>query len=128
MPGRGPTLAVLVVDDDARIRRGLREMIEFAPDVTVVGEASSASTALQLDLALRPDVVVLDLLLPHAEDGLRVLSELRSRGTPVVAISGLGFLRTQALELGASSFMEKGSQLIGQLVQTIAGAVTGTTP
>jgi len=69
VPGqRGPILAVLVADDDARIRLGLREILEYSADATVVGEASSAMSVLQLDLALRPDVVVLDLLLPHAED------------------------------------------------------------
>lgn len=46
-----------------RGRRGLREILEYSADATVVGEASSAMSVLQLDLALRPDVVVLDLLL-----------------------------------------------------------------
>lgn len=62
---RDPRLAVLVADDDARVRQGLREMIQFLSDAVVVGEASSARSALQLDLALRPDVVILDLLLPR---------------------------------------------------------------
>lgn len=119
-----PTHAVLVADDDARIRRGLREVIEFSAEATVIGEASSAMSVLQLDRALCPDVVVLDLLLPQAEDGLGVLRELTARGRPVIAISVLGFLRPQALEAGASSFLEKGSQLIELLVQAVCSAVT----
>lgn len=123
---RGPRLAVLVADDDARVRQGLREMIQFSSDAVVVGEASSARSALQLDLALRPDVVILDLLLPGAEDGLGVLRELSARGRPVVAISVWGFLGPQALASGAASFLEKGSPLIDQLVQAIRTAVTDT--
>ena len=123
---RGPRLAVLVADDDARVRHGLREMIQFSSDAVVVGEASSARSALQLDLALRPDVVILDLLLPGAEDGLGVLRELSARGRPVVAISVWGFLGPQALASGAASFLEKGSPLINQLVHAIHTAVTDT--
>ena len=120
-------LAVLVADDDARVRSGLRDMIQLSPDAAVVGEASSARSALQLDRALTPDVVVLDLLLPRVEDGLGVLRELSARGRPVVAISVLGFLRAQALTSGASTFLEKGSPVIENLMQAIRGAA-GTTP
>ena len=115
-------LAVLIADDDARVRRGLRDVIELTADAAVVGEASSARSALQLDLTLNPDVVVLDLLLPRVEDGLGVLRELTARGRPVVTISVLGFLRAQALASGAFTFLEKGSPVIEQLMQAIRGA------
>ena len=128
LPATGGTdLAVLIVDDDARVRSGLRDMIQLSPDAAVLGEAPSARRALELDLALSPDVVVLDLLLPRAEDGLSVLRELRARGTPVVAISVLGFLRAQALTSGAFAFLEKGSPVIEKLMQAIRGAA-GTSP
>lgn len=118
----GTGLAVLIVDDDARVRLGLRDMIQLSPDAAVVGEASSARSALELDLALHPDVVVLDLLLPRVEDGVGVLRELSARGTPVVAISVLGFLRAHALASGAFTFLEKGSPVIEQLMQAIRNA------
>ena len=126
-PATGGELAVLIVDDDVRVRSGLRDMIGLFPDAVVLGEASSAHSALELDLALSPDVVVLDLLLPRAEDGLGVLRELHARGTPVVAISVWGFLRAQALASGAFTFLEKGSRLIEQLMHAIRGAA-GTRP
>jgi hypothetical protein len=72
-PRKAPRLRVLVVDDDVRVRRGLRGLIECAPDLMVVGEAGSACGARRLDLELDPDVVVLDLLLPQASDGMDVL-------------------------------------------------------
>ena len=110
-----------------RVRRALREVIGLSSDAAVVGEAPSARSALQLDLALNPDVVVLDLLLPRVEDGLGVLRELTARGRPVVAISVLGFLRAQALTSGAFAFLEKGSPVIEQLMQVVRGAA-GTIP
>ena len=123
-----PGHAVLVADDDARVRSGLREIIEYSAGAIVVGEAASARSALLLDLARRPDVVVLDLLLPRAEDGLGVLRELSARGRPVVAISVWGFLRTEALASGASAFLEKDSQMVDQLVPAICTAAADTTP
>ena len=65
-PRKASKLRVLIVDDDVRVRRALRSLLECAPDLTVVGEAGSARSAKRLDLELLPDVVVLDLLLPQA--------------------------------------------------------------
>ena len=87
-PGKAPTLRVLIVGDDIRVRRALRGLIECAPDLTVDGEAGCTQSARRLDLELSPDVVVLDLLLRQAMDGMGFLLELRRHGRPVVAISG----------------------------------------
>jgi chemotaxis response regulator CheB len=91
-PRKARKLRVLIVDDDARVRRALRCLIDCSPDLTVVGEAGSTRSATRLDLELRPDVVVLDLLLPQAPEGMEVLRELRGRDRPVVAISRMGEL------------------------------------
>jgi chemotaxis response regulator CheB len=104
-PRKAPKLRVLVVDDDSRVRRALRSLIECSGDLTVVGEAGSTRSARRLDLELLPDVVVLDLLLPQAPEGMQVLLELRGRGRPVVAISGMGELAPQAMVAGAHAFL-----------------------
>lgn len=117
-----PKLRVLIVDDDARVRRALRSLIECAPDLTVVGEAGSTRSAQRLDLEVRPDVVVLDLLLPQASDGLRVLRELRRRDRPVVAISGMGELGPEAVATGAHAFLEKHSRDVDDLLDMIRSA------
>ena len=119
---RAPGLRVLVVDDDARVRRALRSLIECAPDLTVVGEAGSTRSARRLDLELAPDVVVLDLLLPRASDGLDVLGELRRRNRPVVAISGMGELEPKAMRAGAHGFLDKHGREVDDLLDMIRAA------
>jgi DNA-binding NarL/FixJ family response regulator len=115
-------LRVLIVDDDARVRRALRSLIECSQDLTVVGEAGSARSATRLDLELRPDVVVLDLLLPQAHDGMRVLRELRGRDRPVVVISRMGELGPQAMVAGAHAFLEKDGRDVDDLLDMIRAA------
>ena len=120
-PGKAK-LRVLIVDDDARVRRALRGLIECAPDLTVVGEAGSTQSAKRLDLELLPDVVVLDLRLPQAMDGMRVLRELRRHGRPVVAISGTGELGPDAVVAGAHAFLEKHGRDVDDLLDMIRSA------
>jgi DNA-binding NarL/FixJ family response regulator len=117
-----PKLRVLVVDDDARVRRALRSLIECSMDLTVVGEAGSTRSAKRLDLELLPDVVVLDLLLPQAPDGMQVLRELRRRDRPVVAISRMGALGPEAMAAGAHAFLEKHGRDVDDLLDMIRAA------
>jgi DNA-binding NarL/FixJ family response regulator len=121
-PSKAAKLKVLIVDDDARVRRALRSLIECSPDLTVVGEARSARSARRLDLDLRPDVVVLDLLLPQAPDGMQVLRELRGRDRPVVAISRMGEVGPEAMLAGAHAFMEKHGRDVDDLIDMIRAA------
>ncbi|HEV2918562.1 MAG TPA: response regulator transcription factor [Actinomycetota bacterium] len=116
----------MIVDDDARVRRALRSLIDSSPDLTVVGEAASTRSAKRLDLELVPDVVVLDLLLPQAPDGMEVLGELRGRDRPVVAISQMGELRPQAMVAGAHGFLEKHGRDVDDLLDMIRAAYRHT--
>ena len=125
-PRKAPKVRVLIVDDDARVRRALRSLIDSSPDLTVVGEAASTRSAKRLDLALVPDVVVLDLLLPQAPDGMEVLGKLRGRGRPVVAISQMGELRPQAMVAGAHGFLEKHGRDVDDLLDMIRAAYRHT--
>ncbi len=129
-PGRAATgkLTVLVVDDDARVRRALRTLIESSPDLTVAAQAATETQTLELDLQLKPDIVVLDLLLPAASNGLNALRELIRRGRPVVAISISGGLRAAALGAGADAFLEKGAREIDRLLDTIRAAASRPPP
>jgi DNA-binding NarL/FixJ family response regulator len=71
-----PAIRVLVADDHAIVRTGIRHVLESEPGFLVVGEAATGAEAIALAASLRPDVAVLDLSLP-GDSGLRVAAELR---------------------------------------------------
>jgi DNA-binding NarL/FixJ family response regulator len=71
-------LTVFLVDDHEMVRRGVADLLDAEPDLTVVGQASSVSEALARVPALRPDLVVLDVRLPDG-NGVELCRELRSR-------------------------------------------------
>jgi DNA-binding NarL/FixJ family response regulator len=71
-----PAIRVLVADDHAIVRTGIRHVLESEPGFTVVGEAATGAEVIALAERLRPDVAVLDISLP-GDSGLRVAAELR---------------------------------------------------
>jgi DNA-binding NarL/FixJ family response regulator len=71
-----PAIRVLVADDHAIVRTGIRHVLETEPGFTVVGEASNGAEALALAVELAPDVVVLDISMPGGS-GLGTAAELR---------------------------------------------------
>jgi DNA-binding NarL/FixJ family response regulator len=75
-----PPIRVLVADDHAIVRTGIRHVLAGEPGFEVVAEASNGTEALALALELRPDVVVLDISMPGVS-GLQAAAELR-RGSP----------------------------------------------
>ena len=107
---RRKDLRVLVVDDHALMRDAVRAIIDAAEGLELAGEAETAAQALKLADRLRPDVVLLDLVLPDAE-ALSCLEELRRRhaSTVVVVFSGLDDpdIIAGALARGASAFVLK---------------------
>jgi DNA-binding NarL/FixJ family response regulator len=103
--GPGP-LRVLIADDDPRVRRALRALLAGEPDLAVAGEAAAAGEVLARARALGPTVILLDLRLPRAADGLALLPALAE--WPIVVLSVRGGLRAAALAAGAAAFVEKG--------------------
>ena len=122
---RSGRASILIVDDDARVRRALCALIESSPGLSVAGEASTKSGAYQADEALRPDVVILDILMPTAQDGLEVLRHLASTGRAVVALSIRDGLRAAAFAAGAGAFVEKyaGPDALLQAVREVVGGM-----
>jgi DNA-binding NarL/FixJ family response regulator len=108
-----PTIAhicrVLVAASDQRMRAALRALVEADGSYNVVAEAHAAGETVVLDTSLRPALILLDLLIPTARDGLdavRVLA-LGSR-RPIVVISAQTGLRHAALAAGAAGFVVQG--------------------
>lgn len=75
------TINVLLADDQAMIRSGLRMILEDQPDISVVGEASDGAEAVALARRLRPDVCLVDIRMPRL-DGLAVTRALAGPGVP----------------------------------------------
>jgi DNA-binding NarL/FixJ family response regulator len=108
-------MRVLIVDDVPAVREALRLLLDDEPGVQVVGEASDGDEALRLAQALAPDVVLLDLDMPHL-GGLTATRALASQPNPprVVVMYVYGAdagLRRLALAAGAATFVEKGASL-----------------
>ena len=101
---------LLIAASDRRMAAALRALLEAPGQYLVVGEARTAKQAVVLDLALRPSLVLLDLFLPLAADGLEALRLLTLANTrPVVVISAQAGLRRVALADGAAAFLEQGA-------------------
>ncbi|SDI76562.1 DNA-binding response regulator, NarL/FixJ family, contains REC and HTH domains [Actinokineospora alba] len=121
------TISVFVLDDHEVVRRGLRQLLDAEPDITVVGEAASAAQALARVPALRPQVAILDVRLPDGE-GVSVCRDLRSSVVPPPACLMLtSFSDDEALfgaiMAGAAGYMLKqvsGNDLVAA-VRTLAG-------
>ncbi|MBK9494781.1 MAG: response regulator transcription factor [Xanthomonadales bacterium] len=71
------SLRVLLVDDHAVVRQGLRAYLELQPGMTVCGEAADAAHAVQLAAELQPDVALVDLVMP-VEDGVSATRRIRA--------------------------------------------------
>ncbi len=70
-------ISVLIVDDQAIVREGLRSMLSLEPDLKIVGEAESGEQAVRLVLRLTPQVVLMDVRMPGM-DGLTALEQVKS--------------------------------------------------
>jgi DNA-binding NarL/FixJ family response regulator len=123
----GVTIRVLLVDDEAMVRVGLRMVLSAEPDVEVVGEAADGAVAETMAAQLRPDVVLMDMRMPHVDgiEGSRRVLEA-SPSSHVVALTTFGedeYVEA-ALRAGVSGFLLKVSppeQLIAAVRTVAAG-------
>jgi DNA-binding NarL/FixJ family response regulator len=103
-------ISVLLVDDEALVRAGLRMILETADDLTVVGEAEDGRAAMDAVNRYRPDVVLMDIRMPRL-DGVAATAALRAREHPPSVIVLTTFNTDDdvflALEAGATGFLLK---------------------
>ena len=71
-------IRILIADDHAVVRRGLRALIDTEPDMEVVGEASNGGEAVDLASKLKPDVILLDMVMPR-KNGPEVIAEIKDQ-------------------------------------------------
>jgi two-component system response regulator DevR len=124
---QAPPITVFLLDDHEIVRRGVKDLLDAEPDITVVGEGSTSAEALARVPALRPQVAVLDVRLPDG-DGVSVCRDLRSKLPGLACLMLTSFADDDALYdaimAGASGYVLKqikGSDLINAVRTVAAG-------
>ncbi len=106
-------IRVLIADDHAVVRQGLRTFLELHDDIEVVGEAADGEHALAAVAQLAPDVVLMDLVMPGI-GGIGAITALRERGSPARVIVLTSFLDEDkvlpAVRAGAAGYVLKDTE------------------
>lgn len=114
---------MLLADDHAVVRRGLRSFLELLPDIDIVGEAQDGRQAVALALRERPDVVLMDLLMP-VMDGLEAIAAIKQAQPEIEIVALTSFIEEEkvagALDAGASGYLLKDAT-----ADEVAGAIRG---
>jgi NarL family two-component system response regulator LiaR len=123
-------IRILIVDDHAVVRSGLGKFLLVNHDLELVGEAGDGAEAIQLVALHRPDVVLMDLMMPGV-DGITATREIRQKypQTQVIALTSFSeqALVQGALQAGALGFLQKNvsaTELAGAIRAAHCGRVT----
>jgi DNA-binding NarL/FixJ family response regulator len=120
-------IRVLIVDDHAVVREGLRTFLELQDGIDVVGEASNGTEALEQARRLQPDVVLMDLVMPGL-DGVGAMRQLRERSPEIRVIVLTSFLDDDrllpAIQAGAAGYLLKDVEPT-ELAQAVRTASAG---
>ncbi len=124
---RSDPIRVMLVDDHVMVRRGLATILKVKPDLELVGEAGDGQEALQVCEQVRPDVVLMDLVMPEM-DGAAATRAIRARYPQVQVIALTSFkekdLVQGALEAGAIGYLLKNVSA-DELAEAIRAAYVG---
>ena len=120
-------LRILLADDHVTVRHGLKLLIDGQPDMKVIAEASDGATAVQRALAVRPDVVVMDISMPGT-NGLVATRSLKQQQPDIAVITltrhGDDAYLQELLRAGVSGYVLKQSAPV-ELLQAIRVAAAG---
>jgi DNA-binding NarL/FixJ family response regulator len=123
------SIRVLLADDQAMIRRGLRLILEDQPDIDVIADAADGTEAIRLARQLRPDVCLVDIRMP-GKDGIEVTRAIAGPGVPdplrvvIVTTFDLDEYVYGALQAGAVGFVLKGASPV-LLAEAVRAAHAG---
>jgi PAS domain S-box-containing protein len=123
------SLSILIVDDHAEVRQGIRALLSSRPDWSICGEASDGIEAIDQAKRLRPDVVLMDISMPRMQgiEATRIIRrEVPESEVIIVSQNDFGLIHKAAAEAGATGFVDK-SKISQDLLRTIeALAKNGT--
>jgi len=127
MPLPPARIRVVLVDDHAMVRRGMRDFLALHDDLEIVGEAADGDAAIEAATALQPDVVVMDLLMPGV-DGIDATARIKADHPDIEIVAITSFVEeariVAALEAGASGFLLKDAEA-DELAAAIRAAAAG---
>ena len=120
-------IKVLLVDDHEMVRMGLETFLETEPDMEVIGEASDGSEGVKMALELRPDVILMDLVMERM-DGIEATKAIKKGNPELKVIVLTSFLDPEkvfpVIEAGAFSYLLKTSRA-HEIAQAIRHAANG---
>jgi NarL family two-component system response regulator LiaR len=120
-------IRVLIADDHAVVREGLRTFLDLQDGIEVVGEAADGGEAIGEAERLQPDVILIDLVMPHL-DGVQAMRELRDRVPGARTVVLTSFLDDEhllpAMRAGAAGYLLKNVQP-QELARAVRAAVAG---
>lgn len=130
MKGRSTLITLLLCDDHAVVRMGLKLLLNNHPDLEVIGEATEGNEAISKSLELKPDIVIMDLSMPYGKDGLTATVELKNQ-LPETEVLILTMHEDEeylfrAIQAGASGCVLKSApheQLVDAILSVHAGDV-----
>ena len=116
-----PTIRILIADDHAIVREGLNSLISVKPDIEIIGEAEDGAEAVRLARALRPDVILLDLVMPRM-DGIAAINAIMREDPDARILVLTSFAEEEkvfsAIKAGALGYLLKDSPPLA-LIQAI---------
>ena len=124
---------VLIADDHALVRAGIRALVEKIKGVVVVGEAGTGSEALELAKQLKPNLMLLDLTMPDGS-GFEVLAQVKKQFPEIrviiLTVHEAGEYAIRALREGAAGFLPKSaaSTELEQAIKTVIGGEVYISP
>ncbi|MEX2415910.1 MAG: response regulator transcription factor [Paenibacillaceae bacterium] len=122
-------IRLLIVDDHALVRSGLKSLLTEKHQMNVVGEATDGDEAIALAHTLLPDVILMDLSMPHGKDGLTATAELKAQ-LPHISVLILSMhdddeYLFRAINTGASGYVLK-SAPYEELITAITSVASGS--
>jgi len=121
-------IKLLIADDHAILRQGLRRILEAEPDMSVIGEAANGTDAVKRARQLKPDVIIMDISMPEQDgiESMRQIVKTLSSRVLILTVHTEHHVISEAVSAGAAGYLTKDS-LDHELVSAVRTVVHGGT-